>query len=405
MAQLTVLGAHGETITLQFTSSANAALAQQIANQITSGVENGSIVPFEFTGNPVVPPAPAGESGEFVQEKPGLAVLPSDYTAVVVNTHNATVFGGGAPDESVLSGNGGLTFFTGSGSGFIGAGGGKNLIIEPTAGGGNWLITTGNGKDTILALSGSNTISAGSGNNQIFLGSGNNIVNSAGNDTISITGGGADTIEASGHHKNVVFGGFGLLTFVGGAGASTVLGQSGSETVFGGSGGGVFVGGSAGHNVIFGGTGADSIVGGGDGDQLYAGGSKGDVLRAGAGNETLSGTLSSGKDKLYAGSGSDSLIAGTGSSTLYGGTGSATLTGGAGKDIFAFVKGQAGGTDVVQNFNLGSDKVAVQAYGPHAVQDALNTQQQSGGATIITLPDGTKITFTGVATLNSSNFT
>jgi len=116
--------------------------------------------------------------------------------------------------------------------------------------------------------------------------------------------------------------------------------------------------------------------------------------------------LSSGKDQLYAGLGSDSLIAGTGSDTLHGGTGSATLTAGIGKDVFVFVKGQAGGTDLVQSFNPApnGDEVALLGYGPHAAQHALGTQQHAGGGTIITLPDGTKITFAGVASLNNSNF-
>jgi Ca2+-binding RTX toxin-like protein len=406
MTTVTVIGAGGEEIKLQFTSSANAVLAQQLAGQVTAGVKSGALVPFEYTGDPVVPPAPLGTDGEFVQQKPGLAILPADYTAIVVNTHNSSVFGGGAPNEIVLSGNDGLTFFTGAGSGTIAAGGGHNLIVEPTVGGGNWLITTGNGSDTILALSGSNTIAAGAGHNRIFLGSGDNLVNSLGADTISISGGGSDTINALGHDGDMVFGGTAHFTFVGGAGRSSVLGQSGSETVFGGSGGGVFVGGGAGNNVIQGGSGAATMVGGGDGDQLFAAGRMGDVLRAGAGNETLSAVLSTGHDQLFAGPGSDSLIAGPGAATLYGGSGSATLTAGAGRDVFAFVKGEAGGTDLVQGFAGGpdGDKVALVGYGPHAVQDALSTQQHAGGATTLTLPDGTTITFSHVASLNTSNF-
>lgn len=405
MAIVTVVGASAETIQLKFTSSANAALAQQMAQNVTDGVNSGSIVPFEYTGNPIIPSAPSG-TGEFVQRTPGLAILPSDYTAAVIDTKLSTVFGGGAPNETILSGSGDFTFFTGTGSGFIGAGGGNNQIVESVTGGGNWQIYTGNGNDSILALSGDNTISAGTGHNQIVLGSGNNLVYSAGADTISVTGGGSDTISVTGKHSDVVHGGAGNLVFVGGAGPSTVFGGSGSETVFGGSGKGVYVGGAAGHNVIFGGAGAASITGGGDGDLLYAGGSKGDVLRAGAGNETLTGLLSSGKDKFYAGSGSDSLVAGSGADTLFAGTGSATMVAGTGADIFAFVKGQAGGADVIQNFGSApGQKVSLQGYGPNAVQQALQSQQLVGGSTVITLSDGTKVTFTGVTHLVSGNFT
>src|SRR6266567_9393363 len=106
MAIVTVVGTTGELVKLHFTSSANAALAQQMANNVTTGVNDGSIVPFDYNGDPAIPSAPPGKTGEFVQEKPGFAILPSDYNAVVVDTKQATVFGGGAPNETVLSGSG-----------------------------------------------------------------------------------------------------------------------------------------------------------------------------------------------------------------------------------------------------------------------------------------------------------
>jgi serralysin len=347
MAEVTVLGAKAETITLKFTSSANAGLAQHFAGNITDGVNNGSIVPFEYTGNPFIPLAPPGKMGEFTQEGiNGRAILPSDYNAVVVDTKFSTVFGGGAPNETVLSGKGNFTFHTGTGSGFIFAGGGKNLIDEPATGGGNWQIHTGNGFDTIFALSGNNTISAGTGHNEIVLGSGNNVVNSRGTDTITADGG-ADTIHVTGHHHVVVHGGTGILTFVGGSGPSTVFGGSGRETLFGGS----------------------------------------------------------GNDQFFAGSGSASLVGGSGADTLFGGKGTATMVGGTGADIFAFAKGHAGGADTIEGFNpaLGQ-KVSLQGYGPHAVANALASQHNVGGSTIITLSDGTMVTFDGVSHLVRSDF-
>ena len=67
MATVTVSGAHGQTVTLNFDTNANAALAGQLAAAITAGVETGSIVPAVDTDGPPPPLAP-GKIGEFVQQ-------------------------------------------------------------------------------------------------------------------------------------------------------------------------------------------------------------------------------------------------------------------------------------------------------------------------------------------------
>jgi hypothetical protein len=117
MPSATVTGAHGQTVTLNFDSNANAALASRLAAAITAGVQNGSIIPAVDTDGP--PPAlPPGKTGEFVQTQTGSTILPQGYKAFVDTAPNSIVFGSGDEDETVLSSTGNLDFTTG-GSGTV----------------------------------------------------------------------------------------------------------------------------------------------------------------------------------------------------------------------------------------------------------------------------------------------
>lgn len=75
-----------------------------------------------------------------------------------------------------------------------------------------------------------------------------------------------------------------------------------------------------------------------------------------------------------------------------------------GADTFLFVRGRAGGIDIIQDFTK-ADIVDLSGYGPNEVKNALKTQQVSGSGTMITLSDNTRITFSGVHGLTSSTFT
>ena len=71
MSIVTVVGAHGQIVSLSFDTDANAALARKLAAAITAGVRNGSIAPAVDTDGPPPPLAP-GATGEFVQTNDGL---------------------------------------------------------------------------------------------------------------------------------------------------------------------------------------------------------------------------------------------------------------------------------------------------------------------------------------------
>ena len=402
MQTVTVAGAHGQTVTLNFDTDANADLARKLAAAITAGVNDTSIVPVDRTGI-FPPPVPSGKTGELVQQTNGLTILSKGYDAVVDTANNAVIYGSGDKDESVLSSTGNLKFFAPGGSGTVAAGGGNNLIVISPADKGGWSINTGNGNDQILALgSGDDTINPGGGNNAISLGDGNNVVESTGDDTV-VAGSGAETIAAFGP-QILIYGNASKLNFTDVSGSATVIGGTGSDTFFGADGPDFVRGGTGGNNFLMAGFGGATLYGGGNGDQLYANGDQGQALHAGGGNETLVGAFSGGADTFYGGSGKTQIIGGSGNDTFVAGTGAATVTAGIGQDMFVFNNGQAGGKELVFNFTSGQDTIDLQGYGKHAIDQALDSQKVKGNTDTITLSDNTQVTFVGVTNLTASDF-
>ena len=136
-------------------------------------------------------------------------------------------------------------------------------------------------------------------------------------------------------------------------------------------------------------------------------GSAGTTLAAGAGNETLVGGYSSGNDTFFAGSGNDLIGLGSGSDVVFAGTGSSTVIAGQGTDIFAFTNGQAGGSETIFGFKLGTDQLSLQGYASGELQRDLasavtKTDPTSGVAsTTLTLSDHTQITLAGVTSASA----
>lgn len=405
---VTINGSSDQAITLNFDTTANFALAKQIAAGINTGIAAGTIV-TAFDSNRPPPPLPASVTGALVQTEVPLAVLPHGYTiGLVTKSGPALLFGNGTPDEKILSdAKTDLTFIATAGSGTVVAGGGANRLI--VGGSGDWSLNTGSGTDIISALgSGNATISAGGGHNAILLGSGDDVIVSQGDDSIS-GGSGAETIDASGAHSDFVQGNASHLLFVGGLGGATILGGTGSDTYLGSAADPltkqIVVGGSAGHNFLFAGDGAATLTGGGNQDQLFAFGGSAQLLVAGTGNETLSAALSSGNDTLKAGSGRDLLIGGSGSDTFVGSSGHTTVVAGSGSQMFAFVNHEAGGIELVQGiFDPASIQISLQGYGRNAIDRALDHQTTNNGSVTIGLTDDTKVTFADVTSLSRSNF-
>jgi Ca2+-binding RTX toxin-like protein len=297
-------------------------------------------------------------------------IYATGFSAVIDENNGvtSTVIGGG--DQTVLGGDGGLTYRSTYGNVTIDLGGGNNdIVLRGDTGTG--VIYIGGGNNTIVAGDGATTIDAGAGNNREILGAGQDVVTITGHDTVFLGSGSATISAIDGgsvliHGASSVSGTGYSLTFINGDAASTVQGAAGSYSIFGGAGGGVFHGGLGGDNFIMGGTGNTTLLGGGAGDTLLGG------------------------------TGDNLIIAGTGNETL-GGAGSTTF-----EFLQAHVHTAAGTVDSIVDFG-GQDLFALSG-GQSAIQYALQTYTVSGGNGSFLLQDGTKIVldgYTGNLTVNN----
>ena len=157
-------------------------------------------------------------------------------------------------------------------------------------------------------------------------------------------------------HDNVLVGASGDDILIGKLGDDILHGDDISKTVW-----------LAGNDKLFGGGGNDTAYGY-RGDDILYGGSGSDKLHGGHGQDQLFG--GGGQDTLYGGYGHDTLFGGKSSDTLYGndgnddlyGDGDDTFHGGNGADIFVLERFNGLNLgDQVMDFEIGTDKVRVQA--------------------------------------------
>jgi len=114
--------------------------------------------------------------------------------------------------------------------------------------------------------------------------------------------------------------------------------------------------------------------GGSGGGNIYVGDTAADVIAAGPGSDTV-----------VAGAGNTAIFAGSGTDVIFAGSGAATMVAGSGPDVFAFVNGQAGGSDLISGFKPGTDQIVLIGYGA--------TQTPTAPSSTI-LPDGTHVVVT-----------
>ncbi len=301
------------------------------------------------------------------------------------------------------------------------------------------------------------TVTAAAGSLTV-LGPGLSVVQSAGRDTVQ-GGTGQATIYAGSDPQppryvgELLFGGSGAITFINGQGVSTVVGGAGAITAYTGQGGGAYFGSPSGGNTLvaqgyatvlaaangdqvdLNGTGntvalgsgaetvnattitgaADTIFGGTGPDVIQGGAQGGNVIVAGSGAETIfasavtrpvrsgiPGTifLGSGADVVAAGPEATFIQAGSGTSTVFAGGANGAAAG----DVFAFVDGGAGGTELIGGFRVGTDQIALRGYGGSSTMAGIANSQVTGGSTVLTLADNTRITLQGVTNLGASSF-
>jgi Ca2+-binding RTX toxin-like protein len=183
---------------------------------------------------------------------------------------------------------------------------------------------------------------------------------------------------------------------IGASAASTIFGANSGTTHFTASGSGSSVMGGAGG---FAGTvsGANSTLIGGTGVSIVS--VSGANALAVAGRSGITGineSSTSGAETIATNplGNTGTLVAtlGSGADTVLGGSGASTITGGSANDVFAFIKGHAGGSEVIIGFTA-KDNLAFAGYGYTATN--LPTESLGSMGDVITLSDGTTITLAG----------
>ena len=142
---------------------------------------------------------------------------------------------------------------------------------------------------------------------------------------------------------------------------------------------------SAGNDTLEGGAGDDTLMGGDEttGDTDADGNPNGDTLKGGAGDDTLMG--------------------GTGADTINGGAGDDDLTGGAGTNTFVFSPDDGPGSDIIQDWEIGTNnRIDLSAYNLTAAQIAA-TISVRGEQVIINLEahGGGRITIDDLASVDT----
>ncbi len=397
-------GASGTVITT--TSTANAAVTR-------STTSSGQVVLSTATGGLIT--TAAGGSTQVNLGAAYSSVTSQGSDAITAGAGQASVVASGAA-TTVTGGSGRLSFQGGAGSAVVSTGPGGSAVTTGTGSSQVFLgagsdVVNAHGQDLVAASSGADTVYAASAVLAYGGASGQLTVVSGAAASTVVGGGGDATVYGSTGGGGVVYGGSGATEFVGGAGASTFVGGGGPALVYGGAGGGAIFGGPGGGQffgasaatVIEVGTGASTVTAS-DGNVVFLVGAAPDLVVAGAGNVTLAGAASSGSNSFFAGFGADQISGGSGNDSFVAGTGRATLSGGGGSNVFGFVNGRAGGSDVITDFRSGVDHLSLQGYAAGAAGAALSRASVSGGASTLTLGDGTQVTLQGVTRLGVADF-
>lgn len=385
------------------------------------------------------PTVPASNAhGVLVIDTTGAIALPDAFGAALIDAAGPVqIVGNSFWGHDILAGSGGTVLLGQAPEGVFITTGGDNVFFGANAPGHRWSVLFGDGDDVAVGGAGTLELHTGGGRNTAWLGAGGGTVEAQGNADIVVGGAGASTVSLDGGSdavfggngpmeiwagagdstilgatsgttlyggtgRNVIFGA-GPLTYYGGAGSDTLVGGGGAITAIGGAAGGVFWGGTGGPNSIDV-TGDATVVGGGPGDMLRAHGTGTHIFYGGGGAETISAINSWGTDVLLAGTGPALLQGGAGSSLLIAGPGGGTLSGGLGASLFEFINGYGAAAVTVAGFDPARSLVALTGFGPGAIANALSGASVAADGLSITLPDGTRVLFQGIASLAPSSF-
>jgi hypothetical protein len=435
-------GAGGASVALAFATKASASLASLLLSSVYAAAALGDLVTSPSTPNP-------GAVNAYIitPTETGVFTIPAGYNAVIdASLGTTTIIGNGSRNESIVGGSGNIDFVSNGGSGTIVSGGWTDtfsgggafallgdayyvsnvitpapvvstptpvivtpIYVPPSEPVVTPIVTV---PPTIIQITittvGIYNYGSGSG---IY----NIVNNSAGPSSVNINVG-ASTVSA------LVGGGVyyhrgGSLTFVNNA-ASTVIGasSSGPATIFGGNSnstyiqgsdpaGWTFVNGSSNSTIMAGSAGGVLAFNGDGGAVNLVGTSTGafNYLVGGTGAETLNAAFTTGTAVVIGGAAknvsylsntsADAFFAGSGSSTVVGGVSNSALP-----DLYAFINGSSGGSNLILNWGQSSGLVFV-GYG--AAEDAqiaaeLAATPTTSSVASLKLPDNTIVTIVGL---------
>jgi Ca2+-binding RTX toxin-like protein len=282
----------------------------------------------------------------------------------------------------------------------------ENLTLTGSAlfGVGNELDNTLTGNDQenlLIGWDGNDTLSGGAARDALFGVNGNDvlrgdagidyIVAGSGNDTIY---GGADADEVYGQEGNdLIYGGDDFATdiLVAGEGNDTIDGGPAWDLMYGGTGDDTFYV-SQQVDWVFEqpGEGTDSVI---------ADSPNGYYLFANVENLTLVGTTPFGvgnelANLIIGNASANTLLAGAGNDTLDGGAGTDILWGQDGADTFRISK--ATGIDIIADFQLGTDKLDLSAWGLTSLAQVQAKMRQVGSDLAIDLDPDNIVILIGV---------
>lgn len=278
----------------------------------------------------------------------------SDTTSVSGGTtpsNFSDASGAGAAFSTIFATGTTYTVFTGGGT--VSVPGTAVLSTSGTA-------VTVSGSTTAVAdtTSGSNTITSTT-NTVIFSGPNDTVTASTGSTTLFGASSGTTTFSIGGSGSSVT----------GGSGNIAGVASSSNSTLVGGTGTSLFTVNGANNLVAAGQSGTTGV----------------DLSQSAGGNTITTNPLGN----------SGTLIAtlSNGADSVIGGGGASTITAGSGNDVFGFVNGHAGGSEVIIGFSS-NDTLAFGGYG-YSLTNA-PTETVTSGSDVITLSDGTTITLVGV---------
>jgi hypothetical protein len=366
--------------------------------------------------------------------------VPTGYNTLVVQAPGTeTVSGNGASNFlGVFGGNSSVAFNTNGGNGSIYAGGqgdysvliGNAWTYDGAPSGGHTVADLAANTSISVAGAGaglqSNVVSADATNVSISAAGPNDlVVVYGGTSFVSMSGGGNALINGGSATVSAIAGNRGVVAFFDTNGgqldfinnstvAASVFGAvggavGGNATIFGGVGGGYFQGGPGGNNSLVGGTGSVTLIGGGNNNYLQAGGAN-NAFFAQGGATTMVGATGSGANQFSGGTGSLLVsTSGSGAQNFFvGSSGQEILTGstvsGAVNSYYFLQDSTGGGSDLIQNFRLGTDHVYINPFGNASAEGVTIAQVDSvrasashpSGGVLVFLSNNTTIELFGV---------